>query len=236
MQHFISDLHLEESNSSVVEGFIAYLASLNAGDDLYILGDLFEVWIGDDFQDPLIESVEIAMRACEANVSLMHGNRDFLIGQDFASRANISLLDEPTRISIGGEPVLLMHGDSLCTRDEAYIAIRSRLRDPAFQAQLLAKPIEARRQIAANAREESTHHKQQTAMEIMDVTPNEVDRVMKIYGVRTLIHGHTHRPMDHRSEGSTSDLRRIVLGDWSETGWHAVADKAGRLTLSSFPL
>ena len=236
MQHFISDLHLEESNSGVVEGFIAYLASLNAGDDLYILGDLFEVWIGDDFQDPLIESVEVAIRACPANVYLMHGNRDFLIGQDFASRANISLLDDPTRISIAGEPVLLMHGDSLCTRDEAYIAIRSQLRDPAFQAQLMAQPIDARRQIAANARQESTNHKQQTAMEIMDVTPNEVNRIMTAHGVRTLIHGHTHRPMDHQSEGSTGDLRRIVLGDWGKSGWHAVADADGDLTLSSFPL
>ena len=236
MQHFISDLHLEESNSGVVEGFIAYLASLNAGDDLYILGDLFEVWIGDDFQDPLIESVEAAIRACPASVYLMHGNRDFLIGRDFASRANISLLDDPTRISIGGEPVLLMHGDSLCTRDEAYIAIRSQLRDPAFQAQLMAQPIDARRQIAANARQESTNHKQQTAMEIMDVTPNEVNRIMTAHGVRTLIHGHTHRPMDHQSEGYTGDLRRVVLGDWGESGWHAVADADGDLTLSSFPL
>ena len=236
MQHFISDLHLEESNSGVVEGFIAYLASLNARDDLYILGDLFEVWIGDDFQDPLIESVEVAIRACPANVYLMHGNRDFLIGRDFASRANISLLDDPTRISIGGEPVLLMHGDSLCTRDEAYIAIRSQLRDPAFQAQLMAQPIDARRQIAANARQESTNHKQQTAMEIMDVTPNEVNRIMTAHGVRTLIHGHTHRPMDHQSEGYTGDLRRVVLGDWGESGWHAVADADGDLTLSSFPL
>ena len=236
MQHFISDLHLEESNSGVVEGFIAYLASLNARDDLYILGDLFEVWIGDDFQDPLIESVEVAIRACPANVYLMHGNRDFLIGRDFASRANISLLDDPTRISIAGEPVLLMHGDSLCTRDEAYIAIRSQLRDPAFQAQLMAQPIDARRQIAANARQESTNHKQQTAMEIMDVTPNEVNRIMTAHGVRTLIHGHTHRPMDHQSEGSTGDLRRIVLGDWGKSGWHAVADADGDLTLSSFPL
>ena len=236
MQHFISDLHLEESNPKVVEGFVNYLASLNAGDDLYILGDLFEVWIGDDFQDPLIESVEVAIRACPANVYLMHGNRDFLIGRDFASRANISLLDDPTRISIAGEPVLLMHGDSLCTRDEAYIAIRSQLRDPAFQAQLMAQPIDARRQIAANARQESTNHKQQTAMEIMDVTPNEVNRIMTAHGVRTLIHGHTHRPMDHQSEGYTGDLRRLVLGDWGESGWHAVADADGDLTLSSFPL
>ena len=236
MQHFISDLHLEESNSGVVEGFIAYLASLNARDDLYILGDLFEVWIGDDFQDPLIESVEAAIRSCPASVYLMHGNRDFLIGRDFASRANISLLDDPTRISIAGEPVLLMHGDSLCTRDEAYIAIRSQLRDPAFQAQLMAQPIDARRQIAANARQESTYHKQQTTMEIMDVTPNEVNRIMTAHGVRTLIHGHTHRPMDHQSEGSTGDLRRIVLGDWGKSGWHAVADADGDLTLSSFPL
>jgi len=236
VQHFISDLHLEESNSGVVEGFIAYLASLNTGDDLYILGDLFEVWIGDDFHDPLIESVEAAIRACPASVYLMHGNRDFLIGRDFASRANISLLDDPTRISIGGEPVLLMHGDSLCTRDEAYIAIRSQLRDPAFQAQLMAQPIDARRQIAANARQESTHHKQQTAMEIMDVTPNEVDRIMTAHGVRTLIHGHTHRPMDHQSEGYTGDLRRVVLGDWGENGWHAVANADGDITLSSFPL
>ena len=236
MQHFISDLHLEESNPKVVEGFVNYLASLNAGDDLYILGDLFEVWIGDDFQDPLIDSVEAAIRACKADVFLMHGNRDFLIGQDFASRANVSLLDDPTCITIGGEPVLLMHGDSLCTRDEAYMAIRSQLRDPAFQAQLLAQPIDARRQIAANARQESAHHKQQTAMEIMDVTPSEVDRIMANHGVRTLIHGHTHRPMDHQSEGSTRDLRRVVLGDWGENGWRAVADADGNLTLSAFAL
>ena len=236
MEYFISDLHLEESNPKVVEGFVSYLTSLNAGDNLYILGDLFEVWIGDDFQDSLIESVEAAICACRAHVSLMHGNRDFLIGQDFASRANVLLLDDPTCITIGDEPVLLMHGDSLCTRDEAYMAIRSQLRDPGFQAQLLAQPIDARRQIAVSARQESTHHKQQTAMEIMDVTPSEVDQIMTSHRVRTLIHGHTHRPMDHQSEGSTGDLRRIVLGDWGESGWHAVADRDGNLTLSSFAL
>ena len=236
MEYFISDLHLEESNPKVVEGFVTYLTSLNAGDNLYILGDLFEVWIGDDFQDSLIESVEAAICACKAHVSLMHGNRDFLIGQDFASRANVSLLDDPTCITIGEEPVLLMHGDSLCTRDEAYMAVRSQLRDPRFQAQLLAQPIDARRQIAASARQESTHHKQQTAMEIMDVTPSEVDQIMTNHGVRTLIHGHTHRPMDHQSEGSTGDLRRIVLGDWGENGWRAVADADGNLTLSAFAL
>ena len=174
MQHFISDLHLEESNPKVVEGLVTYLASLNDGDDLYILGDLFEVWIGDDYQDPLIESVEAAICACKAHVSLMHGNRDFLIGQDFASRANVSLLDDPTRITIGDEPVLLMHGDSLCTRDEAYMAIRSQLRDPAFQAQLLTQPIDTRRQIAASARQESTHHKQQTALANLAVHPSRV--------------------------------------------------------------
>ena len=236
MEYFISDLHLEESNPKVVEGFVTYLTSLNAGDNLYILGDLFEVWIGDDFQDSLIESVEAAICACKAHVSLMHGNRDFLIGQDFASRANVSLLDDPTYITIGDEPVLLMHGDSLCTRDEAYMAVRSQLRDPGFQAQLLAQPIDARKQIAASARQESTHHKQQTAMEIMDVTSSEVDQIMTNHRVRTLIHGHTHRPMDHQSEGSTGDLRRIVLGDWGENGWHAVADGDGNLTLSSFAL
>ena len=236
MEYFISDLHLEESNPKVVEGFVTYLTSLNAGDNLYILGDLFEVWIGDDFQDSLIESVEAAICACKAHVSLMHGNRDFLIGQDFASRANVSLLDDPTCITIGDEPVLLMHGDSLCTRDEAYMAVRSQLRDPRFQAQLLAQPIDARRQIAASARQESTHHKQQTAMEIMDVTPSEVDQIMTNHGVRTLIHGHTHRPMDHQSEGSAGDLRRIVLGDWGKNGWHAVADADGNLSLSSFAL
>ena len=236
MEYFISDLHLEESNPKVVEGFVTYLTSLNAGDNLYILGDLFEVWIGDDFQDSLIESVEAAICACKAHVSLMHGNRDFLIGQDFASRANVSLLDDPTCITIGDEPVLLMHGDSLCTRDEAYMAVRSQLRDPRFQAQLLAQPIDARRQIAASARQESTHHKQQTAMDIMDVTPSEVDQIMTNHRVRTLIHGHTHRPMDHQSEGSTGDLRRIVLGDWGENGWRAVADADGNLTLSAFAL
>ena len=184
----------------------------------------------------MIESVEAAIHACKADVSLMHGNRDFLIGRDFASRANVSLLDDPTCITIGGEPVLLMHGDSLCTRDEAYMAIRSQLRDPAFQAQLLAQPINARR---ANRRQRQTRkHASQTA----NCDGNygcHSKRGRSNYDESRSTHPYSRtHPSAHGSSkrGSTSDLRRIVLGDWGESGWHAVADGEGNLTLSSFAL
>ena len=236
MRYFISDLHLDESRPKVAEGFLRYLSDLRSQDQLYILGDLFEVWVGDDYETPFIKLMEQSLLNCEAETFIMHGNRDFLIGPAFAERTGTHLLEDPTLIELGGQPVLLMHGDSLCTRDEPYMAVREQLRNPAFQAQLLAQPIEARLVIASGAREKSTAHKANTDLFIMDVTPEAVFDTMKAHEVTTLIHGHTHRPFDHQRQGPDQAYRRLVLGDWHDQGWQISADDKGQLSLSSFML
>jgi len=236
LQYFISDLHLDESRPKVAEGFVRYLRDLRPRDQLYILGDLFEVWVGDDHETPFIQSMSQSLLDCEAETFIMHGNRDFLIGPAFAERTGTHLLEDPTVIELGGQPVLLMHGDSLCTRDEQYMTVREQLRNPQFQAQLLAQPVEARLAIASGAREKSTAHKASTDLFIMDVTPEAVFDTMKMHDVTTLIHGHTHRPFDHQNQGPDQTYRRLVLGDWHDQGWQISADDGGRLALSSFTL
>lgn len=236
MHYFISDLHLDESRPRVAEGFLRYLSDRVHGDRLYILGDLFEVWIGDDYVSSFSQAIEQGLLNCKAEIFIMHGNRDFLLGPAFAQRTKTTLLTDPTIITIGAQPVLLMHGDSLCTRDEPYMAIRQQLRDPQFQAQLLSQTVEARLAIASGARADSATHKANTDMNIMDVTQEEVFKIMKAYEVTTLIHGHTHRPFDHQRQGPNQVYRRLVLGDWHDLGWHIEGDAASNIALSSFSL
>lgn len=244
----ISDLHLHPAAPEISEGFFAWLErNTRTPVTLYILGDLFDAWIGDDLvalgtQDTsgyaaLADQVATRLRAAEqrgCRIRLMHGNRDFLLGQQFASAAGAELLPEACVIDLAGKPTLLMHGDSLCTRDQAYMAFRAQARNPQWQAGVLAMPIPERLALAQRMREQSGEANSTKADEIMDVTAEEVVRVMQTHRVNTLIHGHTHRPAVHSVESLGQSATRFVLGDWSRKhGWEIRADDTG-VNLSRF--
>ena len=217
---FISDLHLDETRPHIVELFTAFLATdARNADALYILGDLFESWVGDDDDSALAEraaAATLGLRESGVPVYFMHGNRDFLLGEDYARRAGMTLLADPTIIELGSEPTLLMHGDTLCTDDIDYQKFRTRVRNPQWQTQFLAKSLAERRAFAAQARGESRKQTAMKAAEIMDVNPAAVESAMREHGVRRLIHGHTHRPATHRLDLDGKAAERIVLGDWYE--------------------
>ena len=233
--YFISDLHLDPSRSHCIEGFLRYLSEIKASDQLYILGDLFEAWLGDDDDTPFIQAITSALQACPGTLYFMHGNRDFLLGEAYAARCGLTLLPEHHQITVGSETILLLHGDSLCTDDTAYMKIRPMLRDPSFQQQLLAKPILERQAIALDARAKSQAHTSQTKLAIMDVTPHAVRDVLQAQQCQTMIHGHTHRPFDHHSVLGDQIGRRMVLGDWDNEGWHIRETDSG-LILEAFAL
>ena len=220
---FISDLHLDAERPAVTELFGAFMqGEARRADALYILGDLFEAWVGDD--DPSETGAYVAARIREVAdagvpVFFIRGNRDFLVGADYAARAGWTLLPDPAVILLQGEPTLLMHGDLLCLDDVAYQGFRRQVRDPAWQQGFLAQPLAARKAFAAQARAASAAAQSGRDESIGDVTPAEVERVMAFYGVRRLIHGHTHRPAMHAvtlPEGRSG--QRIVLGDWYDQG------------------
>ena len=217
---FISDLHLDDARPRIVEAFENLLAAQSTDvRAVYILGDLFESYIGDDDDAPLNARVARATRKLHDTgvpVFFMHGNRDFLLGQDYAARAGMTLLADPTVIEFGDERVLLMHGDTLCTDDAEYLQFRALTRDPAWQRAFLAKPLAERRAFAARARGESRKHNANAKPEIMDVNQSAVEAAMRTHGVRRMIHGHTHRPATHHFEIDGAPAERIVLGDWYE--------------------
>lgn len=245
----ISDLHLHPAAPEITEGFFVWLErNTQRPVTLYILGDFFDAWIGDDLmamgaQDPtghaaLANAVAARLHAASergCRIYLMHGNRDFLLGDQFAGAAGAELLPESCIIELAGKPALLMHGDSLCTRDEAYMAFRAQARNPQWQAGVLAMPIPERLALAQRMREQSGEANSTKAEDIMDVTPEEVVRVMREHQVNTLIHGHTHRPAVHPVEQLGDEQAvRFVLGDWSrEHGWEIRADDTG-IELSRF--
>lgn len=220
---FISDLHLDPSRPQITALFEDYLASdeVRRADALYILGDLVEAWIGDDDDAELPQRIATAIHAVhEAGVPVyfMAGNRDFLLGDVFARRAGMTLLEDGTVHDIHGHPTLLMHGDVLCIDDVAYQAVRQQVRKPEWQKQILSMPLDARRAFAAQAREDSKAHTGSTMESIMDVNADAVAETMRKAGVTRLIHGHTHRPAVHAFEMGGKAAERIVLGDWYEHG------------------
>jgi UDP-2,3-diacylglucosamine hydrolase len=219
---FVSDLHLDAERPQITELFERFLrGEARSAQALFILGDLFESWIGDDDDSDTARRVQAALRElveAGVDVAFLHGNRDFLVGEDFSARTGVRLLADPTPIQLAGETTLLMHGDTLCLGDVDYQKIRRQLREPAWQAQFLAQPLAARRAFAAHAREQSRAHTSTMSMEIMDVTPAAVIDTMAHHGVRRLIHGHTHRPARHHLELPLGAGERIVLGDWYEQG------------------
>ena len=219
---FISDLHLEANQPEIGTQFQSFLAGEARGAEaLYILGDLFEVWLGDDDPNPYYGEMKSALRKLidtGVPVYFMHGNRDFTIGPDFAAETGLTLLDDPTVVDLYGEDVLLCHGDALCTDDVQYQQIRAMTRNPEWQAMMLAKSIEERIAFAVEARKESMERGESLSDEIMDVNQEAVAAALHEYGVAVMLHGHTHRPAVHSFDLGDRKATRIVLGDWYEQG------------------
>lgn len=220
---FISDLHLQEDRPEIQQWLSAFLAGpARRSDAVYVLGDLFEYWIGDDAVTPM--ATEVALQTAQLATAgvpcfFIHGNRDFLLGPDYAQRAGLQLLPEQAVVSLYGTPTLVMHGDTLCTDDVAYQAFRRRSRSPDWQAAVLAQSVEDRMRMAREARDASMQHTGSTAVEIMDVNEAAVLEAFQSHGVKRIIHGHTHRPAFHNHQlPDGSRGQRIVLADWHRCG------------------
>jgi UDP-2,3-diacylglucosamine hydrolase len=215
---FISDLHLTAGDAETTRRFVEFMdGPARTARELYILGDLFEAWIGDDDDDPRLAPIVAALkRLTTAGVScaLMHGNRDFLLGQRFCAQTGTRLLGDYERITLFGEPVLLTHGDLLCTDDTRYMTLRAELRSPAWQRDFLARSLDERRQIASDLRQLSATEIAAKDDYIMDVNQAAVERTMRDHDVALLLHGHTHRPAVHRFDLDGRPAARIVLGAW----------------------
>jgi UDP-2,3-diacylglucosamine hydrolase len=228
---FASDLHLDAARPEITDQFLGLLTgAARDAQSLYLLGDLFEVWLGDDEPGALGEQVIAALAALSADgVSLfvMQGNRDFLLGERFCERAGASLMTDPTIVTIGDERVLVTHGDALCTGDTAYQRLRSLVRDPDVQRAFQALPIDRRRALAEQARAGSRAHLAEADEYITDVSQDAVERALQAAGVNTLLHGHTHRPAVHRFRAGDQVCTRIVLGDWHREGSVLRWDEAG---------
>lgn len=219
---FVSDLHLDASRPRITELFIEFIRDKAANADaLYILGDLFEAWIGDDVADPAGDRVANALanlHQSKVPVFFIHGNRDFLLGDAWSRRARVTLLADPSLIVIEGQPTLLMHGDLLCTDDVGYQAFRNQVHQPAWQREFLARSHKERSAFAIQAREESRRQTASKESSIMDVNDDTVATAMRAHKVTRLIHGHTHRPAIHDFDLDGVAAQRIVLGDWYEQG------------------
>jgi UDP-2,3-diacylglucosamine hydrolase len=219
---FISDLHLDPTRPQIIQLATNWLASLHTDcDGVYILGDLFEYWIGDDQPSQAFESLFKAFtHLAEQNIPLyfVAGNRDFLVGEQFAQAYKINLLPESSVIDLYGKPTLILHGDTLCTDDIKYQQLRSMLRDPDWQKQFLALPLNERIDQALALRAQSAAETDSKDEMIMDVNAKSVTAAMQAAGVTQLIHGHTHRPAIHRLVLDETIGLRIVLGDWYDHG------------------
>ena len=219
---FISDLHLEAGRPEIGMQFLAFLeGEARSADALYILGDLFEVWVGDDDPNEHYAEMKLALRSLVDSgvpVYFMHGNRDFMIGADFAAETGVKILPDPHVIELYGTSVLLSHGDAMCTDDLEYQQLRLMTRNPQWQAMMLTKSLEERIAFAAAASSKSQNRNASLSAEIMDVNQNEVEKLIAEHGVDVLLHGHTHRPAVHDIDLGERAAQRIVLGDWYEQG------------------
>jgi UDP-2,3-diacylglucosamine hydrolase len=218
---FVSDLHLDEHCAPAVTQFIDFLHG-DARDclALYILGDLFETWIGDDDDEPVRESVCAALRQFTRHVPchVVRGNRDFLLGPGFEARSGCQLLPDPVRIQAGARQVLISHGDLLCTGDIGYQQFREFARDAQVQGSFLALPLRVRRMLASRARAGSSAYTRQATAQIMDVMPDAVAALFRLGEAQLLVHGHTHRPAVHGLTVDGRERTRIVLADWHDGG------------------
>ncbi len=239
VQAFIADLHLTTERPTAITLFDELLG-MAAGhiDHLYILGDLFEFWIGDDgSHSPEFAPVLAALKRATAGglrISVMHGNRDFLLSAGFAAATGCTLLADPCRLDLFGTPTLLSHGDALCTDDTDYMAMRRQFRDPRWQQQVLSRSLAERTTMARNLRQQSGAATGYKSEIIMDVNAGAVRDMLREHGVRRLIHGHTHRPGRYPLESPEGPLERIVVGDWYEGSSVLVAGPGGlRLTAAA---
>lgn len=235
---FISDLHLEDSRPETSGWLQEFLAGpARTADAVYILGDLFEYWIGDDAVSPTASAVAAETSRLAADglpIYFQHGNRDFLLGEHYAAQAGLDLLPESLVVDLYGTPTLLLHGDSLCTDDVQYQAFRRQSRDPAWQAAVLAMTVEERITMAKNARDASMEHKDAASTDIMDVNEGAVLQAFEDNRIARIIHGHTHRPAVHQHElGGGVTGTRIVLADWYKAGSYleVTAEAASSRTL-----
>lgn len=233
---FVSDLHLDNKRPHIIAAFCRFLQEISDADALYILGDLFEYWIGDD--DPAIglKSVITSLRELSNSgvpIFFIHGNRDFLVGKTFANLTHCKILPEETVIDLYGTPTLIMHGDTLCTDDIAYQNYRKKARNKWIQKTLLLLSVKQRLKIAGRLRDKSITAIQGKLPQIMDVNQNAVEQAVLKNNVQYLIHGHTHRPAIHEFSINEKTYKRIVLGDWYEQGsvLHCTADEINLETL-----
>ena len=235
---FISDLHLDASRPRIAAQFERFLGEIAPRSEaLYILGDLFEYWVGDDgLALPFPGRIAEALRPLAALVPVhfMHGNRDFLVAQGFADATGATIIADPTEIDLYGRRTLLLHGDTLCTDDAPYQAFRAQVRDPDWQRAALARPFAERLAIAEGMRTESEGAKQAKAMDIMDVSRASVERAFEDSGCEVMIHGHTHRPGRHEYRIAGRDRVRWVLPDWYERGGYLEASPAGIRAIDAF--
>lgn len=219
---FIADLHLCTEEPAITAGFLRFLAGdARKADALYILGDLFEAWIGDDDPNPLHREMAAAIKALtDSGVPcfFIHGNRDFLIGKRFARESGMTLLPQEKVLNLYGRKVLIMHGDTLCTDDAGYQAFRAKVHQPWLQKLFLSLPLFIRQRIAAKMRANSKAANSSKSLEIMDVNPQAVIAEMEKHQVQWLIHGHTHRPAVHEVTANAQPAFRVVLGAWHTEG------------------
>ena len=232
--YFISDLHLDASRPHITAALATFLDRIAGCDALYILGDLFEAWVGDDDDAPMAIETQSLLRCFAdsgAALYLLHGNRDFLIQSRFAARTGATLLGDPSRIDLYGTPTLLLHGDTLCSADTDYQAYRQQARDADWQAEVMARPLHERRVLAGDLRRASKEALSRKPEDIGDVCTDTVRSVAAEHAVGRMIHGHTHRPARHEETFG----ERWVLGDWDTQGWSLEASPAG-LSLQAFPI
>ncbi len=220
--YFLSDIHLDPHQQDIVQKFLFFLThDANQADAIYILGDLFEAWLGDDERSKFVQTIKQALyQVTSQNVPIyfIRGNRDFLMGEKFAQETGMTILPEVTVINLYGKPVLLQHGDLLCTEDLQYQLFRKKMTNPLFQKKLLRLPLWLRRLIAAYARRRSKKHLRSVTDEIQDVTQDEVIRYFQQYNTPLMIHGHTHRPALHTVEIEGIIFQRLVLAAWHGRG------------------
>lgn len=239
---FISDLHLQESRPDITDAFLGFLES-NKSDctELYILGDLFELWIGDDNKTALSDLVAEALYSFHksgAKISILHGNRDFLLGSDYIQRCAASLIEDSHIVDSDLGPILVLHGDSLCTDDVEYLQFRKLVRQDKWQQEFLEKTLSERKAFAEQARQQSQKATSNKDNAIMDVNSSAVEQLLTESNQTLMIHGHTHRPQIHvlnLNRLKDKEARRVVLGDWDKNGWFAEVTENG-LRLEKFPL
>jgi len=233
----ISDLHLEDKRPEITRAFFHLLERFSGRvERLFILGDFFELWLGDDVLTPTATQVAERLSAfanAGSKIFIMHGNRDFLLGKDYAAQCQATLIEDPYPTVVAGRQCLLMHGDSLCIDDLPYLEFRRMVRDPQWQQAFLGKTVAERIAFGQQARAQSQADQKQKSDEILDVNADEVVRIIGQAGVPLLIHGHTHRPAIHELLINGQDCQRVVLGDWHSKGWFILADDTN-LELESF--